>query len=192
MPQSRNGFSTNFTLSEINEELIKIEHMIWSILQTFNNLSREDKEDLKQEVLIYLWQKVFPRYDSSKAKFSSYAYRCSVNFITKRLKRRRNIRCQEENCINEFYVRLEEARQVKECELSNEKVKFIESLPTHPVIKKKEKKVIEHIISNPYSTQREIAEKMGYSYPSAISMMMVRLRQKLEREKNAIEKAFNS
>jgi DNA-directed RNA polymerase specialized sigma24 family protein len=156
--------------------------MIWSIISKYQYLSKCDKEDIKQEVLIFLWEKIIPVYDYERAhaKFSSFAYRCIVNFVNRRIQKMNRLYSYKENAAH-IYYEIQDERVSKNVLIAKEKAKFFEDLVKEDKIKlkPKEKIVLNIIIDNPDITQREISERLGYKHPSAISMMLLRLRRRL-------------
>lgn len=169
---------------EINDMLTSVEPMIWSILSKYGNLTKGDMEDLKQEILIFLWEKIIPAYDYNKAnaKFSSFAYRCIVNFINRKIQKIKRNHFNETNAAHIYYDVCEE-RHSDNVLQAREKVHFFEKIIKNNEIKlrPKEKIVINLIINNPDITQRTISTIMGYKHPSAISMMLLRLRRRLKK-----------
>jgi RNA polymerase sigma factor (sigma-70 family) len=171
------------SLDEINQILCGVEAMVWSILAGFHKLSHEDKEDLKSEIMIYLHRKILPKYDPTRnAKFSSFAYKCIVNFIKRKLFARKKRRKRQAVVHHTFQEDIdnEERHKALEC-AQNRVVKLRDAISDGGVLKPKEMVVFFLMDHNPDLTQREIAEIVGYKHPSAISMMMSRMREKLKK-----------
>jgi RNA polymerase sigma factor (sigma-70 family) len=163
--------------------------MIWSILQNYSGISKEDREDLKQEVMFYLWNHVMPQYDESKgAKFSSFAYRCAVNFINRKLYSSNRKRLTYTKTI-ETLRDTEKEYYEEECSITSEKIDMLKDLidDDNGPFKDREKIVMIMMIDRPSITQKEIADTMGYRHPSAISMMMSRIRKKIRRALRDLE-----
>lgn len=164
----------------VNQRLKGIEPMIWSILSGYGGLSNQDREDLKQDVLIYLWEHVLPQWEPERAKWSSFAYRCSVNFINRRLfsrnRRERNVSVAVDRFQDIINDRKEEENSV--CEQKTYILDIVIKKKSG-VLKPKEIVVLSLMRDDPAITQKDIAEIMGYNHPSAISMMMTRMRKKI-------------
>lgn len=159
-----------------------IEPMIWSILNKYKGIPYESMKDLKQDVMIYLLHNVMPKFDPKVAKFSSFAYRCIVNFINRRLhrdKRRydRDIQAAERyyDTVNERY-----ASGVATCEGEYAEIlRNITSGNDTELMKGKELKAIRIIMDDPYVTQKNLARRLRYRHSSAVSMMLLRMRKRL-------------
>jgi RNA polymerase sigma factor (sigma-70 family) len=154
--------------------------MIWSIIQGYSGLSPEDKQDLKQDVMVYIWNLVMEQYNPDKgAKFSSFAYRCAVNFINRKLYSRGRKNTTHQRAL-EVYKDKESEKNAEASEVVHDKLRVVYDMIVRDddALKPKEKAVILIMIDDPYITQKEIAEIMGYRHPSAISMMMSRIRNK--------------
>ena len=169
------------TTDQVNEILSGVSPMIWSILSGYGGLSNQDREDLKQEVLVYLWEHVLPQYTPGRAKFSSFAYRCAVNFINRKLfssnRKSNNVRV----AIDRFQDILNDRNNQSNSPVED-KCKALEIIirKKDGLLKPKEVVVLSLMRDNPYITQKDIAEIMGYNHPSAISMMMTRMRKKIK------------
>lgn len=172
-------------IEEINDMLKSIEPMIFSILRKYKNISMDDMEDFKQEIMMFLWNKVIPAYKSDlSTKFSSFAYRCIVNFVNRKIHVRDRNYHYEKNASHSFYD-IQTERCSEHVRLSRTKIQIFEKMikQNEIILKPKEKKVIQMILNSPDITQREIADKLGYKHASAISMMILRLRRRLEKVK---------
>lgn len=165
------------------ELLIGIEPMIWSILQNYVGILKEDKEDLKQEVMIYIWNKVIPQYDEERgAKFSSFAYRCVVNFVNRKLYTKNRKKINYTNAIDAIRNTRREFHE-EEIGITAEKLKLLRELVSKEggPFKEREKIVMTMMINRPSITQKEIADTLEYRHPSAVSMMMSRIRRKIKK-----------
>lgn len=162
-----------------------VEAMIWSIISSFSGLSIEDKKDIKQDVMIYLYQKVIPKFDPSRGtKFSSFAYRCIVNYVRRHLVNCNRKRIFLDNAAVEHYERAQTADKKERIHYANERLDgLFNNVTSNPEceLKVKEKIVLLLMKANPGITQKEIADIMGYKHPSAISMLVMRMRKKIRR-----------
>lgn len=165
--------------------LESVEAMIWSIISSFSGLSIEDKKDIKQDVMIYLYQKVIPKFDPSRGtKFSSFAYRCIVNYVRRHLVTANKKRVFLDNAAVEHYERSQLADKRERVHYANERLDgLFNNVTDNPEceLKVKEKVVLLLMRSNPGITQKEIADIMGYKHPSAISMLVMRMRKKIRK-----------
>lgn len=167
---------------KVNEMLVGIEPMIWSILNSYKNLSHQDREDICQDVMIFIANKVIPAYDASKnTKFSSFAYRCILNFVNRYMNKRKRLAEYNHISAEIFYEKMNE-RKSHDTERARERIQVFEEMfnEERMELKPKERVVIQMILDDPDITQREISEAMGYSHPSAVSMMLLRLRRRLK------------
>jgi len=159
--------------------------MIWSIISSFSGLSFEDKKDIKQDVMIYLFQKVIPKFDPSRGtKFSSFAYRCIVNYVRRHIVTANRKRIYLDNAAVEHYERSCISAKSERVYYANERLDgLFHNVTENPEceLRVKEKVVLLLMRSNPCITQKEIADIMGYKHPSAISMLVMRMRKKIRK-----------
>ena len=182
-----------------DEQILKsIDSMIWSIIHNYSNIPFQEKEDIHQEASIFVVTKLIPKYDpSKKVKFSAFAFKCLTNFIayksTSYLKKKSNVIsgddiftfCQENN--GNFSLADEKDVISEKINFDEERLKTIREMMEddtegsylHP----NEKKVLALLIENPKITQKEISENLGYSYPSAVSAILNRMRKRFKRDK---------
>jgi RNA polymerase sigma factor (sigma-70 family) len=169
-----------------NELLSGIEPMIWSILSKYTNVGKKELEDVKQDTMIFIWKRVIPDFKPSmKTKFSSFAYRCAVNFINRQIKKIFRKQVRDTGAYSTHYEKIEE-RKLEPVEDARRKISSFEKLmesENRDCIKPMEMRVVKIIMDKPDITQREVALKLGYKYPSAISMMLLRMRRRLEADK---------
>ena len=167
-------------IEEIDEVLRGVEPMIWSILAKFNGLSKEDREDLKQEVMIHLWNKVIPKHDPRISKLSSFIYRCATNFIIRKVRKMTRERESSSDAAFGFTERKMERLSSRAIDAAKDRLEHLTYLlEDGDLARAREAVVVELISGNPNITQREIADEMGYKHPSAISMMLLRMRKRL-------------
>lgn len=157
----------------VNAMLIGIEPMIWSILSHYKGMDRAELEDIKQDVLIHVWVKAVPAYDGRQCKFSSFAYRCAVNFINSKMRSRRRRGVRMEGVAETHYRRMGgldgHARAARMALI----VKVV------GVLKPIESKVLEMMLDDPRTSQNAIAKRLGYKSCSAASMILLRMRRRL-------------
>ena len=175
----------NTNLVEVDRILRSIEAMIWSIISSFHGLEHEDKNDLKQDVLLYVYSELMPKYESNRgAKFSSFAYKCIVNFIRRRMYMKKRMEMAFIASIPEYYDRFGHGVKTMSAVVATEKINALVELlkrRNHP-FSVKERAVIAILHDNLDITQREVARIMGYSHPSAVSMIISRMRKKMKTE----------
>jgi len=186
MLSDTNSGNTNIEHDNIEEAdriLRSIEAMIWSIISGFHGLEHEDKNDLKQDILCYVYQDLMPKYEANRgAKFSSFAYKCIVNY----LRRRMYVRNREEMAIAsaapEYYDRFACGVKTPSAILATEKINSLMELLKRKKqpFSTKEKVIIAVLHDNTDITQREISQIMGYKHPSAVSMIVSRMRKKMK------------
>ena len=153
-----------------NQRLEGIRPMIYSILKGYGGLSREDRLDLLQEVMVYIWQHVIPSYDPERGtKFSSFTYRCAVNFINRKVKGITRDRVYNTDAI-ETFSNGESEKYDEDTIRKKERVNTLSQIVcSNSVLKHKERVVLTIMMDDPFVTQKKIAEIIGYSHPSAVS-----------------------
>lgn len=159
--------------------LRSIEPMIWSILTGYN-IPAQDKSDLKSEAMIHLWQKVIPRFDEDRGvKFSSFAYRCVVNFINKKL----YTNARKNHLTDEMHSTFSFQEYISNDGALGQQLAHVDALIGDKAsqLKPREIEVLTILRENPSMTQRDIAAKIGYRHPSSVSMLLKRLRIKIRR-----------
>ena len=169
-----------------NEMLCGIEPMIWSILSKYKMVPYETQKDIKQEAMIYLACKVIPKFNPALAKFSSFAYRCVTNFINRRLQRDVRRGTRDLAAAERYHGKIAERTDLGPLTLEGECSEILVNITSGAdmaIMKGKELMAIMLIMENPYITQRNIARKLGYKRPSAVSMMLLRMRKRLKNGK---------
>ncbi len=173
------------TAEENNKILLSVDSMVWSIIGKYKNVLHEDMKDIKQDILLHLVDKIIPRHDPEISKFSSFAYRCIVNFINRRLRRDR--RRVEKECMaaHMHYSKIFERDSMEPLTQNGEYSEIINGLTREEFgeMKGKELKAIVIMVDNPFITQKTLAKKLGYKHPSAVSMMLIRMRKRLKKNK---------
>jgi RNA polymerase sigma factor (sigma-70 family) len=171
----------DLALEKTNQILEDIHKMVWDIIHGYN-LSHDVKQDICQEAMIFLWQSIIPKYDETRgAKFSSFAYRCVVNFINKKIKilNRRRL-----NTISVDSEKLEGMASYEHdvCFDDDPRGKLEELIDFNEgKMSEKEKTVLRLMRDVPHITQREIADIVGFKHPSAVSMLLKRVRKRIKR-----------
>lgn len=173
------------TVKEKEEYFLSVERMIWSIVHQFSGMCHHDKEDFVQEASIFLVESVAPKYDPSmNVEFKNFSYICIKNFMLRKIN---NLNKKNKVIIlnNDLSVLPQDLT-----EDSNEyfddvdKVtKLYEMLNDNSLeLKENEKSILRMIFENPKITQREMAEKMGFSFASGAGAILGRLRKRIKED----------
>lgn len=178
---------------KINEQMLKsVEPMIWSIIHRYNNIPQEEKKDIFQDVCLFIIQKVIPKYNPEKGvKFSVFAFRCISNRVQLRCikyqKYKSNVISGEDIFIQDYPVIDGNCEESERQSFDEERIKSIKEMvednSEECYLKDNEKNVLKLIFENPRITQKEICEKLNYSYPSAVSAILNRMRKRMKRDK---------
>jgi RNA polymerase sigma factor (sigma-70 family) len=178
--------------------LIGIKPMIWSIIHKYNNIPFQEKEDIYQEVSVFVVTKLIPKFDpSKKVKFSAFAFKCITNFVTYKatmyLKKKANVIsgddiftfCQEHP--GGFFSIVDEKEDVAEkINFDEGRIAMLTQMlnddSSECYLHPNEKNVIKLLFENPKMTQKEISDKLGYSYPSAVSAILNRMRSRFKKD----------
>jgi RNA polymerase sigma factor (sigma-70 family) len=172
---------------EAEDKMLRgIEPMIWSILNKYKNIPYETMKDLKQDVMVYLLNNVMPKFDPKLAKFSSFAYRCIVNFINRRLYRDKRRHDRDLSAAERYYDTVKERYSAGMATFEGEYAEILYNITSGVdigLMKGKELKAIKIIMDNPYVTQKSLAKRLKYRHSSAVSMMLLRMRKRLKNGK---------
>ncbi|MCK9279290.1 MAG: sigma-70 family RNA polymerase sigma factor [Melioribacteraceae bacterium] len=176
-----------------NELMLKsIEPMIWSIIHRYNNIPKEEKEDIFQNSCLFVIEKIIPKYDPSKGvKFSVFAFRCISNLVQhnciKYQKYKSYVFSGEDLFMKDFPFIDSNCEESEKKSFDEERIKnlrlMIDDNSPECYLKENEKNVLKLIFENPKITQREISEKLNYSYPSAVSAILNRMRKRIKTDK---------
>jgi RNA polymerase sigma factor (sigma-70 family) len=161
------------TAKNTNDILIGIEPMVWSILSHYKGMDKTELEDIKQDVMIHIWTKILPAYDGRQCKFSSFAYRCAVNFINSKMRSRRRRAARMSGVVNRYYGQGAGAEGHARVERMLSIVTVVGGLK--PI----ESKVLEMMLDDSRTSQNAIAKRLGYKSCSAASMILLRMRRRL-------------
>lgn len=178
--------------------LESIKPMIWSIIHRYHNIPFQEKEDIYQEASIFVVTKLIPKFDpSKKVKFSAFAFKCITNFVTYKatmyLKKKANVIsgddiftfCQEHPG-GFFSIADEKGPIAEKISFDEGRLEMLKQMLNddseecylHP----NEKNVIKLLFENPKMTQKEISDRLGYSYPSAVSAILNRMRSRFKKD----------
>jgi RNA polymerase sigma factor (sigma-70 family) len=171
-----------------NEEkeryLESIKNMIWSIIHQFNGICSQDKEDIFQETSLFIVNNLIYKYNPERnVAFKDFAYICIKNFIFRKIN---NI-----NKINRVMIKNTDMQHQVEEQLDDKplfkspcKIQKLKILinSNSKLLKDNEKAVLKMIIENPKITQREMSEKMGFSFASGVGAILSRFRKRVKEE----------
>jgi len=165
-----------------NEILLGVEPMLISMLNNYNGLTVEEKEDFKQECMFFIWQKVIPVYRDDISKISTFIYVCSRNFFNKHISRyiKKDILRKSIDVDNNPVVNSMEYNDSKKESIIKTKYLMERSVE---IFTPKQQKVFYLMIHFPELTCRELAEILGYKNASSISMTVARMRKKVKKMK---------
>ena len=172
-----------------NEEkeayLSSIKKMIWSIIHSFNNIPLQEKEDIFQETCVFITEKLIYKYDPKKnVAFKDFSYICIKNFVCRKINnmnKRNKVLLVNDEVVSIQTENLEDER-IGNKQL--DKVVAIKKLldSNSPLLKENEKTVLRMIFENPNITQKEMSNRMGFSFASGVGAILSRLRKRIEAE----------
>lgn len=172
------------TIEEKEKYFLSVEKMIWSIAHQFAGVSHHDKEDFVQEASIFLVENVAPKYDPNmNVEFKNFAYICIKNFMLRKVN---NLNKMGKVLVfnNDLSILPPEGSYEHEYFDDVDKLTKLQKLMEEDsdVLKDNEKVVLKIIFENPKITQREIAEKMGFSFASGAGAILGRLRKRIKKD----------
>nr|DAQ91986.1 MAG TPA: DNA directed RNA polymerase subunit [Caudoviricetes sp.] len=172
------------TVEEKEKYFKSVEKMIWSIAHQFAGISHQDKEDFVQEASIFLVENIAPKYDPSmNVEFKNFAYICIKNFMLRKVNNlnkgskvvvlSNDLSASPPDCFFQSPYFDDADKITKLSRLLRE---------DSPILKDNEKAVLRMIFENPKITQREMANKMGFSFASGAGAILGRLRKRIKEE----------
>jgi len=170
------------SLKEESELYAGVEQMIWSIIHKFSSIPVEDKEDIFQEASIFVCKELIPKFDKTRnVSFNNFSYVCIRNFVTRKIN---NFNKRREKEIVDSDLVISTPHELVEEDNRDDKVdKVYQMLDEHPrKFKGNERRILKMLKKNPKLTQREMSEKMGFSFASGTGAILSRFRRKCKEE----------
>lgn len=170
------------SLEEESELYAGVEQMIWSIIHKFSMIPVEDKKDIFQEASIFVCRELIPKFDKTRnVSFNNFSYICIRNFVTRKIN---NLNKRREKEIVDSQLSMMVMDEIVEENHHNDKVdKVYKMLDKQPKkFKHNERRILKMLKKNPKLTQREMSERMGFSFASGTGAILSRFRKKCKEE----------
>jgi RNA polymerase sigma factor (sigma-70 family) len=172
------------------EDIIELERLVWKFITQYKKpyFSIEHREDMKQEILSHLVNKSVAGYNPEKGPFTSYIYRCIMNKLRKcvvNYYRKNRIPLVSLSCPEEGLELVSLEEYFDGTHQKEERESKVDALPAlllkDDFFTRQEKMVVRLYMEDPYSTQRQIREKIKEESFPPIWEILSSVRKKLKK-----------